>query len=96
MLGINTIHLYFSGTADTSNNHLWSVNSGSAVRGVAIELLYNGQSTQIWPNSSINWNGVDPTQLTNTFNMWAHFYKTTGAVTAGSINVPITINFTYN
>jgi hypothetical protein len=24
------------------------------------------------------------------------FYKTTGAVTAGTVNVPITINFTYN
>jgi type 1 fimbria pilin len=95
-VGINTIHLYFSGTADASNNHLFAVNSGSGVQGVAIELLYNAQSAEIWPNSSINWNGVDPSNPPSTFNIWAHFYKTTGPIAAGSINVPITINFTYN
>ena len=94
--GINTIHLYFSGAADASNNHVWAVNGGSGVQGVAIELLYNAQSTEIWPNSLINWNGIDPSNPPSTFNIWAHFYKTTGPITAGSVNVPITINFTYN
>jgi type 1 fimbria pilin len=93
--GISTIHLYFSGAADASNNHLFAVNSGSGVQGVAIELLYNAQSTQIWPNTSVNWVGVNPSQ-TGTWNFWAHFYKTTGTITSGTVNVPITINFTYN
>jgi type 1 fimbria pilin len=95
-LGINTIHLYFSGAADASNNHLFAVNSGSGVQGVAIELLYNSQSTQIWPNTTVNWVGVDPSQPSGTWNLWAHFYKTTGSIAAGTVNVPITINFTYN
>lgn len=94
--GISTIHLYFSGAADASNSHLFAVNGASGVKGVAVELLYNAQGVQIWPNSSVNWPGVNPSLPSNTWNFWAHFYKTTGAVTAGTINVPITINFTYN
>lgn len=94
--GISTIHLGFSGAADASNNQLFAVNSGSGVTGVAIELLYNAQSARIQPGSTVNWIGVDPGRPTNTWNFWAHFYKTTGPIAAGSINVPITINFTYN
>jgi type 1 fimbria pilin len=94
--GINTIHLGFSGAADSSNSQLFAVNRGSGVTGVAIELLYNAQSTRIQPGSTVNWAGVDPGRPTNTWNFWARFYKTTGAMGAGSINVPITIQFTYN
>ncbi|WP_281850452.1 fimbrial protein [Dyella sp. GSA-30] len=94
--GINTIHLRFSGAADSSNNQLFAVNPGSSVTGVGVELLYNAQSTRIQPGSTVNWVGVDPSQPTSTWNFWARFYKTTGTIGAGSINVPITINFTYN
>ena len=72
------------------------MNSGSGVTGVGVELLYNAQSRRIQPGSKVDWISVDPSQPTNTWNFWAHFYKTTGAIGAGSINVPITINFTYN
>lgn len=94
--GITTIHLGFSGGADSANNQLFAVNSGSGVTGVAVELLYNAQSTRIQPGSTVNWIGVNPSLPSNTWNFWARFYKTTGAIGAGSINVPITINFTYN
>jgi type 1 fimbria pilin len=94
--GINTIHLGFSGAADASNNQLFAVNRGSSVTGVAIELLYNAQSTRLRPGSTADWIGVDPSRPTNTWNFWARFYKTTGPIAAGNINVPITINFTYN
>jgi type 1 fimbria pilin len=93
--GINTIHLTFSGAADASNNQLFAVNGASGVKGVAIELLYNAQAARIAPGATVNWISVNPSQ-NNTWNFWAHFYKTTGAVAAGTINVPITINFTYN
>lgn len=94
--GINTIHLAFSGVADATNNQLFAVNAGSSISGVAIEFLYNAQSTRIQPGSTIDWVRVDPSQPTNTYNIWAHFYRTTGPVAAGNANVPVTIHFTYN
>lgn len=94
--GIHTIHLGFTGAADSSNNQLFAVNGASGVTGVAIELLYNAQSTRIRPGSTVNWISVDPSQPTNIWNLWARFYKTTGAIAAGRINVPVTVNFTYN
>jgi minor fimbrial subunit len=94
--GINTIHLNFSGTADSSNNQLFATNNGSGVNGVAVELLAPSTQTRITPGSSVDWTGVNPSLSTNTYSPMTRFYKTTGAVTAGTINVPITINFTYN
>jgi type 1 fimbria pilin len=94
--GISTIHLSFSGTADSSNNQLFAANSGSGVAGVAIELLAASTQARITPGSSVDWTGVNPSLPTNTYNPMVRFYKTTGAVTAGTVNVPITINFTYN
>jgi type 1 fimbria pilin len=94
--GINTIHLNFSGTADSSNNQLFAANSSSGVTGVAIELLAPPVQTRITPGSKVDWTGVNPSLPTNTYNPMVRFYKTTGAVTAGTVNVPITINFTYN
>lgn len=93
--GINTIHLGFSGAVDAFNNQLFAVNGSSGVAGVAISLL-NSTGSPIAPGSTVNWTGVDPSQPSNTYNMFARFSKTTGAITAGTVNVPITINFTYN
>ncbi len=94
--GISTIHLAFSGTADSSNNQLFATNNGSGVNGVAVELLAPSTQTRITPGSSVDWTGVNPSLSTNTYSPMTRFYKTMGAVTAGTINVPITINFTYN
>lgn len=53
--GISTIHLSFSGTADSSNNQLFAANSGSGVAGVAIELLAASTQARITPGSSVDW-----------------------------------------
>ena len=93
--GINTIHLRFSGVADSSNSQLFAANSGSGVAGVGISLL-GSTGAAIAPGSTADWTGVNPSLPSNTYNMFARFYKTTGAIAAGTVNVPITINFTYN
>jgi type 1 fimbria pilin len=94
--GISTIHMRFAGTADTSNAGLFAINSTSSVRGVAIELLYNSLTTRLSPNTTVNWIGVNPSLPSSTWNFGAHFYKTVGAITPGTVGVPITVTFTYN
>lgn len=94
--GINTIHLSFSGAADSSNNQLFAVNGGSGVSGLAIELANSGGSVRFPPGSKVDWTGINPSLPTNTYLAQVRFSKTTGPVTAGTVNVPITINFTYN
>lgn len=93
--GVVVAHMVFSGTADSSNNQLFAVNSGSGVAGVGIQLLNNAQTSVIPPGGTLNWTSINPSG-SSTYIMWTRFSKTTGPITAGTANVPITINFTYN
>jgi type 1 fimbria pilin len=93
--GITMIHPTFFAAADSSNNQLFAVNAASTVKGVGIEMFMN-VTQRIVPNQAFDLPGFNPGQQINYINLGAHFSKTTGAVTPGTVNVPIVVNFTYN
>jgi type 1 fimbria pilin len=95
--GISTIHLSFSGTADSSNNQLFAANSGSGVAGVAIELLAaSTQSTRITPGSSPLTGRCQSKSTHQYLQHHGAFLQDDRGRYGGNVNVPITINFTYN
>lgn len=90
---ITVVHMKFNGTADATNNTYFAVRNVSGnVTGVAIE-LGNLDPRRITPNTTVlDWNGNNATY----YDVQARFVQTRPTVTAGSINTPITIQFTYN
>lgn len=89
---ITTIHMSFSGVADSNNSNYFAVRNTTA-SGVAIELV-NGSTQRVVPNvTSFNWSRAG---IGVTYNLRARFVQTRPTLTAGSVSTPITINFTYN
>lgn len=90
---ISTIHMTFSGTADSNNPAYFAVASSSGnVTGVGIETS-NMNNQYITPNTTVlDW----PISIGPSYSLQAHLVQTRPSVTAGTIKTPITIQFTYN
>lgn len=89
---ITTIHMQFSGVADSNNSNYFAVRNTTA-SGVAIELI-NGSSQRVIPNvTRFDWSRAG---IGVSYDLLARFVQTRPTLTAGTVSTPITINFTYN
>lgn len=89
---ITTIHMRFSGTADSNNSNYFAIRNTTA-SGVAIELV-NGGLRRVVPNvTTFDWSRAG---IGVSYNLFARFVQTRPTLTAGSVSTPITITFTYN
>lgn len=91
---ITVVHMRATGTANADNSQYFAARTaGGALTGIAIELSNLSNQRMVPNTTSFDWNAAAGTTF---YDLQARFVQTRAGVSAGQVNTPITLQFTYN